>query len=98
MRIIEIGATAFASARLSCTIYPKADGRVAMGMIRGAVDKTRSAKGVGSRGLRRAPGFVGDRTLPATAPECRDPEIDACDPSDQPLDSSRSRGYGRYEI
>jgi hypothetical protein len=53
MRIIEIGATIFASARLSCTIHPEADRRVAMGMIRGAVDKTSSMKDIVLPGLRR---------------------------------------------
>jgi hypothetical protein len=95
MRIIEIGAATFASARLSCTIHPEADGRVAMGMIRGAADKTSSMKDVV---LRRDPGFPGDRTLPAAGHECRGPEIDIGVQSDQGLDSSRSRGYGRYEI
>jgi hypothetical protein len=96
MRIIEIGATVFASARLSCTIHPKADRRIAMGMIRGADDKTNSMKdGVG---LRRDPGFAGNRMLPAAGHECRDSEIDTGAQSGQPLDSSRSRGYGRYEI
>jgi hypothetical protein len=98
MRIIEIDATIFASARLSCTIHPEADRRVAMGMIRGAVDKTNSMKGVVARGLCRDPGFVGDRTLPAAGHECRDAEIDTGVQSGQALDSSRSRGYGRYEI
>lgn len=69
-----------------------------MGMIRGAVDKTNSMKDVVTRGLRRDPGFAGDRTLPAAGRECRDPEIDTGVQSGQPLDSSRSRGYGRYEI
>jgi hypothetical protein len=98
MRIIEIGATAFASTRLSCTIHPEADRRVAMGMIRGAADKTNSMKDALARGLRRDPGFAGDRTLPAVGHECRDPEIDTGVQSGQAPDSSRSRGYGRYEI
>jgi hypothetical protein len=96
MRIIEIGAATFASPRLFCTIYPEADRRVAMGMIRGAVDKTSSMKDVDACGLRQDPGFAGDRTRSAAGHECRDPEID--EQSDQALDSSRSRGYGRYEI
>jgi hypothetical protein len=98
MRIIEIGATSFASAQLSCTIYFEADRRVAMGMIRGAVDKTSSMKDAVSRGSRRNPGFAGDSALPATGRECRDPEIDTGEPLDRAPDSSRSRGYGRYEI
>ena len=60
-----------------------------MGMIRDAVDKTSSMKDIGSRG---------DRTLPAAGHECRDPEIDTGVQSGGALDSSRSRGYGRYEI
>ncbi|HXO72750.1 MAG TPA: hypothetical protein VN838_27645 [Bradyrhizobium sp.] len=67
-----------------------------MGMIRGAADKTNSMNDV--VGLRRDPGFAGDRTLAAAGHECRDPEIDTGVQLDQPLDSSRSRGYGRYEI
>jgi hypothetical protein len=98
MRIIEIAATPFASAGLSCTIHPEADRRVAMGMIRGAADKTSSMKDIGSRGLRQDPGFAGDRTIPATGHECRGPESDTGVEFDQALDSSRSRGYGRYEI
>jgi hypothetical protein len=98
MRIIEIGATTFASARLSCTIHPEADRRVAMGMIRGAVDKTSSMKDILSQGPRRDPGFAGDRTLPAPGHECREPGIDTGEQSGQAPDSSRSRGYGRYEI
>jgi hypothetical protein len=69
-----------------------------MEMIRGAIDKTSSMKDTVSRGLRRGPGSAGDRTLPATGHECRDPEIDTGVQFDQALDSSRSRGYGRYEI
>jgi hypothetical protein len=98
MRIIEIGATSFASARLSCTIYPEADRRVAMGMIRDAADKTSSMKDIGSRGPRRDPGFASDRMFPAAGHECRGPESDTGVEFDQALDSSRSRGYGRYEI
>ena len=69
-----------------------------MGMIRGAADKTNSMKDVVARGLRRDPGFAGDRTLPATGHECGDPKIDTIVGFDQAPDSSRSRGYGRYEI
>jgi hypothetical protein len=98
MRIIEIGATVFASARLSCTIHPEADRRVAMGMIRGAVDKTRSREDVGSCEPRRGPGFTSDEMRAAAGQECRDPEIDTGVQSGQAPDSSRSRGYGRYEI
>jgi hypothetical protein len=67
-------------------------------MIRGAIDNASSMKDVGLRGLRRDPGFAGDRRLPAAGHECRDPEIGPDVQSDQALDSSRSRGYGRYEI
>jgi hypothetical protein len=98
MRIIEIGATIFASARLSCTIHPEADGRVAMGMIRGVFDTTSSMKDIGSRGPRQDPVLTGDRALPVAGEERRDPEIDTGVPFDQAPDSSRSRGYGRYEI
>ncbi|MHB8269118.1 hypothetical protein [Bradyrhizobium sp.] len=69
-----------------------------MGMIRGAADKTNSMKGTVTRELRRDLGFVGDRAIPAAGPECRDAEIDPVVQFDQVLDSSRSRGYGRYEI
>jgi hypothetical protein len=67
-------------------------------MIRGAIDKTSSMKGVVGRGLRRDPGSSGDRTFPAAGRECRDPEIDTGVQPGQVSDSSRSRGYGRYEI
>jgi hypothetical protein len=69
-----------------------------MGMTRGAIDKTISMKDIGSRRTPRDPGFAGDRTLPATGRECRDPKIDPIVQSDQVPDSPRSRGYGRYEI
>jgi hypothetical protein len=55
-------------------------------------------KDIGSRGTPRDPGFAGDRMLPATGQEYRDPEIDNGAQSGQAPDSSRSRGYGRYEI
>jgi hypothetical protein len=69
-----------------------------MGMMRAAVDKTSSMGNIVSRGPRPDPGFAGDRTLPQAGHECRDPEIDTGVQFDQVLDSSRSRGYGRYEI
>ena len=69
-----------------------------MGMIRAAIDKTSSMKDIGLSGLRREPGLAGDRTLPAAGHEYRDPEIDTGVHSGRALDSSRSRGYGRYEI
>ncbi len=68
-----------------------------MGMIRGAVD-TNSMTDTIARGLRRDPGFAGDRAVPAAGPDCRDTEIDPVVQFDQVVDSSRSRGYGRYEI
>jgi hypothetical protein len=98
MRIIEIGAATFACARLSCTIHPEADRRVAMGMIRGASAMTNSSQDIGSHGLRRDTGLGGDGMPPAAGHECRDPEIDTRVQSDHAPDSSRSRGYGRYEI
>jgi hypothetical protein len=69
-----------------------------MEMIRGAVDKAGSMKDVVLPGLRRNLGFAGDHTIPATGQGRRDPEIDTGDQSERALDSSRSRGYGRYEI
>jgi hypothetical protein len=65
-------------------------------MIRDAVDKTGSMKDIVARGLRRDPGPSGNRTL--RGHECHDAEIDTGAQSGQALDSSRSRGYGRYEI
>jgi hypothetical protein len=88
----------FASIRLCCTICAEADRRVAMGMIRGAVDKTSSMNDIGLRGLRRDAGFPGDWAPAAEGHECRDPKIDPIVEFDQAPDSSRSRGYGRYEI
>jgi hypothetical protein len=69
-----------------------------MGMIRVVSAMTNSMKDVVSHGLRRDPGFGGDRTLPATGHKDRDSEIDTIVEFDQALDSSRSRGFGRYEI
>jgi hypothetical protein len=69
-----------------------------MGMIRGAIDEAGSMKDAVSRGLRPDPGLAGDQTLPAAGHECRDPEIDTSVEFNQTPDSSRSRGYGRYEI
>jgi hypothetical protein len=40
----------------------------------------------------------GGRTLPAAGHEYREGEIDAMVEFEQARDSSRSRGYGRYEI
>jgi hypothetical protein len=69
-----------------------------MGMIRGAVHRTSSMKDIGLRGVRRDAGLPGDRTLPAEGHECHDPRIDPILEFGQAPDSSRSRGYGRYEI
>jgi hypothetical protein len=69
-----------------------------MGTIRGAIDKAGSIKDIVARGPRRDSGFAGDRMLPAAGHECRNPKIDTGEQSGQAPDSSRSRGYGRYEI
>ena len=69
-----------------------------MGKIRGPIDKTSAMKDVVLPGLRRDPGFAEDWTHPAAGHECRDPKIDTILEFDQGPDSSRSRGYGRYEI
>jgi hypothetical protein len=65
-----------------------------MGMIRGAVDKTSLIKDT----VARDPRSAGDRAPPVAGHECRDPEIAPGLQFDQSPDSSRSRGYGRYEI
>jgi hypothetical protein len=49
-------------------------------------------------GPRRDPRSGGDRLLPAAGHKDRDREIDTIVEFDQALDSSRSRGFGRYEI
>jgi hypothetical protein len=69
-----------------------------MGKIRVASAMTNSMQDVALRGPRRDPGFGGDRPFSATGQECRDRESDAIGEFDQAPDSSRSRGYGRYEI
>jgi len=69
-----------------------------MGKIRAASAMTNSTQDIVAHGLRRDPGLGGDRVLPAAGHECRGSEIDTIVESDQALDSSRSRGYGRYEI
>jgi hypothetical protein len=74
---------------------PEADRRVAMGKMSAT---TNSMKDVVLQGPRRDPRCGGDRTLPRTGHECRGPESDTGAEFDQALDSSRSRGYGRYEI
>jgi hypothetical protein len=69
-----------------------------MGKIRVASAMTNSIKDVASHGPRRDPGLGGDGMLPAAGRECRESEIDTIVEPDYALDSSRSRGYGRYEI
>ena len=69
-----------------------------MGKIRVVSAMTNSIKDVASHGLRRNPGLGGDGMLPAAGHERRDSEIDTIVEFDQAPDSSRSRGYGRYEI
>ena len=69
-----------------------------MGKIRVVSAMTSSMKDVVSHGPRRSPGSGGDRPLPATGHERRDRESDIIVEFDQAMDSSRSRGYGRYEI
>ena len=69
-----------------------------MGKIRVASAMTNSMQDVALHGLRRDPRFGGNLTLPATGHECHESEIDTIVGFDQALDSSRSRGYGRYEI
>jgi hypothetical protein len=69
-----------------------------MGKVRAVNGITNSMNDVVLHGPRRDPRFGGDRTLPATGHECRDPDIDTTVGFDQAPDSSRSRGYGRYEI
>jgi hypothetical protein len=69
-----------------------------MGVIRGAIGKSNLMKDVGLPGLRQDTGLASDRTLPVSGDGYRDPEIDTGMTFDQALDSSRSRGYGRYEI
>jgi hypothetical protein len=68
-----------------------------MGKIRVVSAVTNSMEDV-SHGPRRDPGFGGDRTLPATGDKERDGESGTVVEFDQAPDSSRSRGYGRYEI
>jgi hypothetical protein len=69
-----------------------------MGKIRVVRAMTNSMEDVVLHGMRQDPGFGGDRTLPANAHKDRDREIDPVVEFDQALDSSRSRGFGRYEI
>jgi hypothetical protein len=69
-----------------------------MGKIRVVSASTNSMEDVVLHGLRRDPGFGGDPTLPATGQKERDRASDTVVEFDQAPDSSRSRGYGRYEI
>jgi hypothetical protein len=69
-----------------------------MGKIRAVSAMTNSLKDVALHGLRRNPGCGGGRTLPATGSKERDRESDTIVEFDQAPDTSRSRGYGRYEI
>jgi hypothetical protein len=69
-----------------------------MGKIRVVSAMTNSMQDAALHGPRRNPGSGGDRPLPATGLECRDRECDTIGEFDQTPDSSRSRGYGRYEI
>jgi hypothetical protein len=69
-----------------------------MGKIRGVSAMTSSIQDVVSHRLRRNPVLGSGGTLPATGHECRESEIGTIVEFDQALDSSRSRGYGRYNI
>jgi hypothetical protein len=70
-----------------------------MGKIHVVSAMTNSMQDIALHGPRRNPGFGGDRPLPATGQEeCRDRESGTIGEFDQAPDSSRSRGYGRYEI
>ena len=69
-----------------------------MGKIRVVSTITSSMGDVVLHGMRRDSRSGGDRTLPAAGHECRDRETDTTVEFDQAPDSSRSRGYGRYEI
>jgi hypothetical protein len=69
-----------------------------MGKIRAVSAMTNSMKDVALQGLRPDPQGDGDRTRPATGRTGRDGEIDSIAEFDQAPDSSRSRGFGRYEI
>jgi hypothetical protein len=69
-----------------------------MGKIRAVSAMTNSMQDVALHGPRRNPDFGGDHPLSATGQECRDRESGILGEVDQAPDSSRSRGYGRYEI
>jgi hypothetical protein len=69
-----------------------------MGKIRVVSTMPNSMQDIALHGPRRDPRSGGDRPLPATGHECRDPEIDTGVQFNQTSDFSRSRGYGRYEI
>jgi hypothetical protein len=65
-----------------------------MGKIRVASAMTNSMENTESHGLHRDAHFDSDRTLP----EAGDEESGTIGKFEQAPDSSRSRGYGRYEI
>jgi hypothetical protein len=69
-----------------------------MGKTRAVCAMTNSMEDVVLHGLRRDEHFGGDRTLPATGDIAREREHGTIVQFDQAPDSSRSRGYGRYEI
>jgi hypothetical protein len=69
-----------------------------MGKIRVVSAMNNSMEDVVLHGLRRDPHFGGDRTLPETGDKERGRESDTIVEFDPAPDSSRSRGYGRYEI
>jgi hypothetical protein len=69
-----------------------------MGMIRLASVMTNSMKDSLLHWLGRDQRFGGDRTLAATGHEGRGSETHSIAEYGQALDSSRSRGFGRYEI
>jgi hypothetical protein len=69
-----------------------------MGKKRVVNAMTNSMRDIALHGPRRGPRSGGVRPLPATGHECRDRESDTIGEFNQTPDSSRSRGYGRYEI
>jgi hypothetical protein len=69
-----------------------------MGMTRDVSAVTGPMKDTVAHGQREDTRSGGGRTLPAAGHEYREGEIDAMVEFEQARDSSRSRGYGRYEI
>jgi hypothetical protein len=69
-----------------------------MGKIRVVSAMTNSMKDAASHALRRDTGLGGEQTPPATVDKERDRKSGTIVEFDQAPDSSRSRGYGRYEI